>query len=332
MYTHLGVATLKTGERMELGVVMGPDPEWAGRINALLGHKPGEYRYHIGEALLRPLDELETRFYVGHLDGQPITHVMIVGARGAGILGHVYTVPEWRRRGAYQALMDVQMRHTAAAGYRILTLGTGYDTPPYWIYYQFGFRSIAPGSGAMRWLATPDAEEQYLAPAPVTVRELCWSDWGALNVTAMHATSPEDELPRSIVLQLKGQGNAEGSFAALRQRMERRPGPPPGIQARVLVSATGAVPGWAILAPDSRWFGDVWVLDVYALPAFWEQAGELLAGLAWPDAPVAAYSILPIGPRARLLQSQGFVRLAVLRHWLRLGDELRDVTIWMRGM
>jgi GNAT superfamily N-acetyltransferase len=331
MYTRLGEATLKTDEQIELGVVLGPDADWAERINALLSHKPSEYRYHIGEALLRPLDELETRFYVGHLDGRPITHVMIVGARGAGILGHVYTVPEWRRRGAYQVLMEAQMRDTAAAGYRILTLGTGYDTPPYWIYYRFGFRSIAPGSGAMRWLATPDAEEQYLAPAPVLVRELRWSDWGALNVTAMHAPPPDDELPRSLVLQLKGQGNAEGSFAALRQRMERRPAPPPGIQARVLVSATGAVPGWAILAPDPRWFGDVWLLDLYALPAFWDRAGELVAGFTWPDAPVAAYSTNPAGPRARLLQSLGFVQGSVLPGWLHLGDTRRDVTMWVRS-
>src|SRR5919108_4934663 len=181
MYRPLGAATLKTGERVELGVVLGPDPDWAERIAVLLSHKPGEYRYHIGEALRRPLDELETRFYIGHLDGRPITHVMIVGARRAGILGHVYTVPAWRQRGAYSALMAAQMADTAAAGYRILTLGTGHGSHPYWIYHHFGFRSIAPGSGAMRWLATPDTEAQYLRPAMAMARELRWCDCGPLN-------------------------------------------------------------------------------------------------------------------------------------------------------
>jgi hypothetical protein len=258
-----------------------------------------------------------------------MTQAMIVGARGAGILGHVYTVPAWRQRGAYTALMAAQMADTAAAGFRILTLGTGHASPPYWIYHRFGFRPIAPGSGAMRWVATPDAEAQYLRAAPASARALRWADGVPLNVTAMHPAA-DDELPRSSMLQLKGQGNAEGSFAALCQRMQRQPGPPPGTQARVLVSETGAVPGWAILAPDPRWFGDVWVLDLYTLPAFWDRALALVDELTWPDAPVAAYTSGERGPRARLLRALGFTRHTSFPGWLRTPDGTADVIVWVR--
>src|SRR5207249_8256737 len=65
VYTDLGSATLKTGERLACGVVTAPAPEWAPRIEPFLAHKRPEWRYHIAQSLQRPLDQLETRFYVG---------------------------------------------------------------------------------------------------------------------------------------------------------------------------------------------------------------------------------------------------------------------------
>src|SRR6266511_2365019 len=148
MYTSLGAVTLKTGERMELGVVACPDPAHAAQIVSLLGHKGEPWQSHVEAAVREPLDGLQTLFYLGTLDGTAVTNVMIVGTRGAdqqaggcGILGHVYTVPEHRRKGAYSQLMAVQMEHTRRLGYRALTLGTDFETPPYWIYHSFGFRS-----------------------------------------------------------------------------------------------------------------------------------------------------------------------------------------------
>jgi hypothetical protein len=330
VYRELGAARLTTGERLQLGVVRGPDAEWRARIAALLGHKPGHYRYHVEAALARPLDELDTRFYVGHLDGEPLSQVMVAGARGAAILGHVYTVPEWRRRGAYRALMSAQMDDTRAAGYRLLTLSTRFDSHPYWIYHHFGFRSVAPGSGAMRWQAEQGDEDAYLRPAATTARELRWSDWGALNMTALRAIAPGEELPRSLLLGLKGQQDAEGAFADLRWQLDRQSGPGVGSQARVLESETGAVAGWALLAPERRWFGDAWTLDVYCLPGFWDRAAALVEGLRWPDAPVALYAAGQGPARARLAQSRGFAAVGVLPRWLRLEGRQVDVAVWVR--
>ena len=74
---------LKTGERMEIGVVECPDPAWAGQVAPLLGHKGPEWRHHIEAALREPLDELQTLFYLGLVEGTAITTVMIAGARRA---------------------------------------------------------------------------------------------------------------------------------------------------------------------------------------------------------------------------------------------------------
>src|SRR5947209_18028776 len=102
MYELLGETTLKNGEKMEIGVVTAPDPEWRERIVPFLGHKGEPYASHLRRSSEGPLDHLETLHYIGHQNGRIMTQVMIVGARGAGILGHVYTLPEERRKGAYQ--------------------------------------------------------------------------------------------------------------------------------------------------------------------------------------------------------------------------------------
>src|SRR5205823_333211 len=123
MYTYLGAATLKTGERLACGVVTAPDPAWAPRIEPFLAHKRPEWRYHIAQSLQQPLDRLETRFYVGTLgepEGPIITGVMVAGARGVGLLGYVFTEPEHRQKGAYSALMAYQMEHSRALGHHTL--------------------------------------------------------------------------------------------------------------------------------------------------------------------------------------------------------------------
>src|SRR5689334_12378719 len=112
MYTPLGSAKLNSGETLEMGVVAGPDAEWAPRIGPFLGHKGPGWCDHIQRALEGPLDRLETLFYVGCIGEELVTQVMIVGCAGAGILGHVFTRPEHRRKGAYRQLMARQMEDT----------------------------------------------------------------------------------------------------------------------------------------------------------------------------------------------------------------------------
>ncbi|MDE2887154.1 MAG: hypothetical protein OXR72_03005 [Gemmatimonadota bacterium] len=45
MYEPVDTITLKSGERVEAGVVKGPDPDWAERIEALLEHKGEMWRW-----------------------------------------------------------------------------------------------------------------------------------------------------------------------------------------------------------------------------------------------------------------------------------------------
>jgi hypothetical protein len=326
MYTQLGGEELKTGERMEVGVVTSPDAAWRDRIAPFLDHKGPEWRAHIVRALEGPLDGLETLFYVGTLGDEIISQVMIVGSAGVGILGHVFTRPEQRRKGAYQLLMAHQMRDIAARGYRALTLGTGFDSPPYWIYHSFGFRGIAEGSGQMKWLAHPEVEAELYRPRPTRVRELRWGDWGAAGLLAFQPLAPEEEWPRSAAMGCLGVGSLEGPFIGFQLRREREP----RARARALVTEEDLAVGWASLMPDSRWFGQTMVLDAHVHPAFAGGLDALIDSLDWPDADVVAYVRAGAPRKASALRRHGFQPAATLPRWLNVAGQRADLELWRR--
>ncbi len=290
MYMPLGEALLKSGERMQVGVVRGPDPDWKPALTAFLGHKGPVWRQHIAGALDGPLDSLETRFYVGQVDGKPIAQIMIVGSRGVGILGHVFTLPEQRQKGAARGLMHILMEDCRRQGFHILTLGTGFQSPAYWIYHGFGFRGVHSESGNMLWQAEPEAAARLFQRAPVSVRAVRWDDWGFFNYLAMLPVEVGEGAPRSALLGLQGQGSLEGPFIAFQIRREQEP----LLQAQTLVSETGASVGWGLLGP-SEGEGGAWRLDVHTHPHFTDYRSELMASLALPKAPVISNVSLEIG-------------------------------------
>jgi hypothetical protein len=328
MYTRLGEERLKTGERMEVGVVAGPDAAWRDRVAPFLRHKGPQWSEHIARALEGPLDRLETLFYVGTLEGEIITQVMIVGSAGAGILGHVFTRPDHRRKGAYQSVMAHQMRDTAARGYRVLTLGTGFDSAPYWIYHSFGFRSIVEGSGLMKWLAEPEAEAKLYRPRPTRVRELGWGDWGAVGLLAVQPLAPEEEWPRSVAMECLGVGSLEGPFIGFQLRREREP----RARATALATEEDLAVGWASVMPDNRWFGQTMLLDAWVHPTFADGLDALIDALEWPDADVAAYLRAGAPRKAAALRHHRFRQVATLPQWLRVAGRRADLELWRRDV
>jgi GNAT superfamily N-acetyltransferase len=270
MYQMLGGATLKSGQEMEIGVVVAPDDEHAAEIKAFLAHKPPPYDWHIELAVDKRLDDLETYFYVGKLGDRVITNVMTVEHVGVGILGHVYTKPEHRRKGAYDALMGYQMEDFRQRGGRALYLETGFDSPPYHIYRRHGFQSVFPRSGFMSYFAEPDFSHTYFERRPAAAREVRWSDGGPM--TALTGVL-DGEWLRCVRFRMYGPTNFEGGAIALRQRLDKGE-----LDARVLVTEDGARVGFAILGPDPVWNG-VHLLDVFCHPAFRDDADALIQAL-----------------------------------------------------
>jgi GNAT superfamily N-acetyltransferase len=327
MYTALGRERLKNGARMEIGVVRCPDPEWAPRVIPFLGHKRPETREHIRRALDGSLDDLQTLFYVGAVEDEIVTQVMIAGARGAGILGHVYTPPEWRRLGAYSHLMRYQMKDMERSGFQVLCLSTGFETPPYWIYHAHGFRSIGPGRGQMVWRASPDAEAALLSPAAARIRRLRWDDWAWFDLLAMQPVAPGEDLPRCAQLGLKDQGSLESAFVPFILQAEKDG----RIQAQVLETDRGATAGFALLGPDRHWFGDTWVADVYVHPQHRRWEPELVASLSFHGRRCATYRV---GGNNRgsecAWREAGFHVAASLPEWIEVAGKRRDLEMWVR--
>ena len=343
MYRYLGMAPLKTGEQLQLGVVECPDPSWEAQIVPLLGHKGQHTKHHFGAAFAGPLDALETRFYVGTVGGVAVSNAMVVGTHrgpaartpgdGVGILGHVYTRPEHRRKGAFQSLMAAQMEDSRRLGYRALTLGTGFETPPYRIYHGFGFRSIDGAGGKMWWLSEPAFLEDWFGPGETRVRPLRWDDWAPLNLLSFLPATPGEPRPRSWAFRVRGQGGGmEAAFQQAQRDLSR--GSP--IAALVLESERGASVGWAVLQPDDLTFGDGWLVDLYVHPRFEAGAARLLAALPWPAAaPVRAYTSAPRAPsgddyRTRALSAAGFRVTAPLPDWFAEDGAPLDLQVWTR--
>lgn len=324
MYRKLAEETLKTGEVMEAGCVQPPDPEWADRLEHSLAHKPPIWLYHIRKAVRGEIDELQHYFYIGHIEGEIITGVMTVEYRRVGILGHVYTQPAHRRKGAYSRLMKHQMDDFRRRGGGLLLLGTGYDTPPFHIYESFGFRGIVGRSGYMRYATEEDFEERYYGPGgEVSVRPVHWKDWPGVNCLTLQ---PGEDVLRSVAFGVVGRYSFEEGFLHLMRGLEedgRR-------RAWTAESASGAVVGLVTLTPDERFRGGVYLLDLIVQANFWAEAPRLLEAVRWPEAKVQCYTDLRCEPKLEALKAAGFTQEAVLKGQLPWEDGRLDVAVFSR--
>jgi GNAT superfamily N-acetyltransferase len=331
MHEVIASETLRTGEALRIERVVAPDADRQAQILPLLSHKPGGYRAHLEAAFADACDDLETRFYLGLRDDDTVVgNIMTVEAHGVGILGHVYTHPEHRRKGVCQAIMAHQMDDFRTRNGHVLLLGTGYQSPAYWIYHSFGFRDLPGASpGTMRYVSEdePDFEADFFADAggALTVVPARWKHW---PLVALLASLPELPYLRSLTLEAWGVSLLEGPycyFLARREEDER-------VAAAVLEAGNGAVAGVATLVPDEHWPG-VARLDLFAHPRV---ASPILAALvrALPPAPPFSDDVQCFAdPRDALkiaaLEQAGFTRRAVLPGQFREGDTWRDA--WLYG-
>lgn len=323
MYIKLSDAKLKTGENMEIGVVLTPDKEYADRITGLLHHKGEPWLTHVNKALIGEIKELETRFYIGHIGGQVVSNIMTVEYNRAGILGHVFTLPEHRRKHACSLIMREQMEDFKRRGGGLLLLGTGYNSPPYWIYYSFGFRSLSEGSGFMRFSTEDDFEIRYLSPGKAKAVDVEWKHWPVMNILmSVHGI----EVLRSLVLSLFGIANFEGGFLSFIKRLEEG-----HLKAKLLESEWGAVVGFIVLERDRRWTSKTYMLDVFVHPNFVSDYETLLNALELPEGKIQCYvDAKSPDEKIKALQSAGFKREAVFERQFVWNNEWLSVYVYSK--
>lgn len=325
MYNKLGETLLKTNERMEVGVITAPDEPHAEEVKQFLGHKGGNWEWHIERCVIESLDALETRFYVGKVDGSIITNIMTVEYQGIGILGHVFTMPDQRRKGACKGVMAYQMEDFRQRKGYALYLGTGYNSHPYYIYHSFGFESVFPESGFMKYYVDTDFEERYFAPAPTQTKPVEWHDWP--KVTALSGIVGGEPL-RSLIWNVYGPTNMEGGFLNFKHDLETE-----NLyeDAKLLITSDGAIVSWATVSRDTRWRPATAVLDLFFHPNFADEVPTLLTSVASPDTKVQCYVDSSAEQKAAILETAGFTCEGQLKNQFTYGGQAYDVLVFARG-
>lgn len=315
MYERIENIVLKTGETVEAGVVSGPDAQWRERILELLEHKQPVYNWQNAELLSEDVG-VDVRFYLLHRDGTPISHMMTTTLQGVGILGHVWTVPHERQKGAASVLMDRLMRHFGECGGKALFLGTGFDTHPYHLYRRRGFDPIEIGRGLMRFSTTSysDFEAAYFAPGDTQIVPLDWRHWPTLPALF---TGNYSGTVRNVALKLFGRALTEGPLLPLIQSERARRSD--GLQSQALVlqkTDTGAAVGLVTWHDDPLWPNRA-IVDLYCHPNFWSEATALLSQLpVAPNKGVIAYADAGCVGQLKAFADCGFQILTTLPRWL----------------
>ena len=323
MYKKLSDAQLKTGETMEIGLVLTPDAEYADRMIDFLSHKGDSWRWHIEGALKGEITGLETRFYIGQLNDHIITNVMTVEYNRTGFFGHVFTRPEHRRKHACTLVMEKQMEDFRQRGGGIMLLGTGYDSPAYWIYHSHGFRSVTEKSGFMRYSTEDNFEIDHFTYGGVKVVDVEWKHWPLMNVLA---SVPGIETLRSLDFGLYGIADFGGAFLEFIKSLKegRR-------KAKLLESESGAVAGCAVLSSDRRWRDKTFLLDIFAHPNFISYYDMLLNSMELPEGKIQCYvDANAPGEKIAALQQADFNREALLKNQFEWGDDRVDVFIYSK--
>lgn len=306
MFRDLGCVELRTGERVGAGVVHAPDEAWAERIEPLLAHKGDPWSWQNSE-ILRCETGVDARFYVLHRDGKPFANILTAVVNGAGLLGHVWTMPEDRRKGAIALLMPLLLDDFCASGGKALHLGTSYDSTPYHIYRRYGFEAIEPMSGYMTRYTESKAkfEASYFGDGPRETGSVAWCDWPTLPFLFLDDTPT---VVRCVPIGIVGRVSSEAGVLPILRNS--------GHALVLRQQATGAALGFAIRTPDPLWPETV-VADVYCRPEEWHHGPALIEALELPsDRQCIAYVDETCRSKIDVLTKAGFRQVTTLENWV----------------
>ncbi|MFQ6133980.1 MAG: GNAT family N-acetyltransferase [Armatimonadota bacterium] len=324
MHEVLDTVTLKSGETMDVLCVRAPDDQLADAILPLLHHKGEPWEWPMRRALAgdERFRDLAMRFYLGRIGHDLVGNITLIEKleRPVGILQHVWTPPPHRRKGICTVLMRACTEHFKRRQGRALYLGTGYQTPPYWIYHRFGFRGQGQ-TGLMRWFVEDDFEQAYFAPRQAHPRPVQWPDWALLQ--ALFSVEHGWAL-RSIEFQIYGFSGFEGEFLLLQKGLDSGK----MLAAHVLETDDGALVGLATLSKQPQWHFDTLLLDIFVNDNFVEHGGKLLRSLPDVDRKVQCYVGEEAPEKAHMLEAVGFQREATLKGQYVWEGEPREVWVY----
>jgi hypothetical protein len=328
MYEFVKNIVLKTGENAEFGIVQGPDAEWSQRIEHLLGHKGEPWNWQIHKCLQDSTSGVETRCYILSKNGNPFANICTFESNGVGIFGHVFTVPEERKKGAADYLNHQVMNDFTARGGKSLYLGTTYDSPAYHIYRKYGFTSVEPGSGYMIFArgGKESFEKQYFASGQTILEPLTIKHWPILPALTMISHPARI---RILSMGIIGAKSTEGASLELLINAEDQN---QTVQARVALSErTKAVVAFACLSPDVYFGASADLLDVFWAPGFKNDALNVVKSLPVCNSrSLICYSDSAWQEKDTVLMEAGFKKQGTLQNYLHYDKKHLDVKFWAK--
>ena len=178
-------------------------------------------------------------------------------------------------------------------------------------------------SGFMKYHVNEDFEERYFAPAPAAPKSVEWHDWP--KVTALSGIVGWDTL-RSLKWGVYGPTNLEGGFLSFKHDLETED---VYNDAKLLISSSGAIAGWATVGRDARWQPATAVLDLFFHPNFADAVPALLSAVAFPGSKVQCYVDSGAEKKAEVLETAGFTCEGPVQKPIHIQrTELRCLGIW----
>lgn len=324
MYTRLVHKTLRTGENLNICVVKAPDDQYQDLVRPIISHKHDNEQWHLDEVFADRVESLETRFYLGLLENRTVCNIMVSEHSAAGIVSHVYTKPEHRRKGIARLVMTEQMEDFRARAGQFLALTTGYDTTPYFMYQSFGFQGVIVGTGHMKYMRDAQYETDQYKLTSARVIPADWTNWPALNVFCAKA----DLAPlRNIALGHLGPRMFEGAYISLMRQLRGSQ----ETQAYLVVNSFGAVVGYATLVPDTRWMSQLYLLDLFVHPTYSDYCRNLMQAFSLPaDRKIQCHVASDDFAKIEVLSEAGFEKEGFLRKHPIGAGEVMNVGIYAR--
>lgn len=328
MTENLGQIILKDKTTCDVLRVQGPDAEWADKIEEMLGHKAPMYQWANQSMLRRPLG-FGSYFYVVVVDSFPIANIKTMELQGVGILGDVYTRPQYREKGAASQLMKILMDDFKARGGKALYLGTGFGGAPYRMYQKFGFSSVVENSGGMAYFSSGDFAQEYFCEGPAKLQPLGWRHYPTSSALFM---APVPGVVRCAPQQLFGQRNSEGSMVKLLAELQKDA---PTCAVVGLQKDNGALVGLAMWDADPLWPSTARV-DVFCHPHFWEHGAAMLETVI-KSIPPSMRQYIAFGDdqcpqKETVLLNAGFQQSAILSRWILANEKEVDIKQYVKSV
>ncbi len=277
-------------------MVKTPDRRYERSIVSFLSCINALWRWHLNLAIRGELDDLEARFYLGLLKQRIISNVATWEHGSIGMVAHLFTARNHRRKGACTALMKAQIQDFRSRGGKVL-IG-GFRPASYPIARSLGFRSITDNSEVMRCDLHSSFDREYFQAKKVFCRDSMWEDWPGISLLF---GVKKGWCLRSIKHKVYGAFDYEDYF--LEDMKERLMGL---CISKVLITEKESIVGYATLTSKYRGKGSFCLLDFFIHPAVASFTDTMLDAIDFPSGKVRCYVESGCHEKRDMLLERGF--------------------------